>query len=213
MKNACCFVIPIHYGAVIIAILGVLSGAGIGLGYSIQIQQGMMQPRDAVKSLTFVPFVGMVSWVALALVSMFGCVVTWIAKPKWVSIYFWLLVGQYIIDTPVLALAFFYCIKGAESIRTECINLALSQNFTGPGVDSLCPSALSATDLLFLGAIAAWKVFLTYSLYVNFRFRTWAVKEAEELKTQEQMLSRPPQDWRGNTTDPNARGNWSKFDD
>lgn len=137
---------------------------------------------------------------------------TWTQKPKFVSIYFWLLVAQYIIDTPLVAFAFFYCFKGAQGVRDECIALALSQNFTGPGVESLCPPALSATDFLFLGSVAMWKLFLAYSLYVNFRFRAWAIKEAEELETQKQMLARPQQNWR-DTNDPSATKNWSKFDD
>lgn len=33
---------------------------------------GMMQLRETVKMLSFVPFVGMVSWVVFALISMFG---------------------------------------------------------------------------------------------------------------------------------------------
>lgn len=140
------------------------------------------------------------------------CVATWKARPKLVSIYFWSFVGHYVLDAAFIGFAFFYCIKGAEGERQKCINRALNQNFTGPGVGTLCPPALSATDLLFLGAVAAYKVFLTYALYVNFRFRQWAIKEAEELETQKAMLSRPVQSWR-DTTDPSSTRNWSKFDD
>ncbi|KAG8808778.1 hypothetical protein FRC17_003776 [Serendipita sp. 399] len=191
MSNTCCLVVPIRAGAVTISVIGVLASAAFGVVFAREIEDGMMTTPDSHPAAK--------------------CVASWSVKPKLVSVYFWTLLTQYAIDLGFLVVTIFFCINSAQSSKTKCEQRAIQQGFSN--VDSLCSAALSASNILLLAILCAYKLFATYAVFVIFRFKRWAVREALEREAQKSMLQRPPQQFTRYDYDANTTRNWSKFED
>lgn len=209
MSYTCCLFIPVKTGAVVISVLGVLASAAFGVVYAVEIQEGIMNTPDDEPAARFVPFMSMGSWMLLALISLFGCVASWTAKPRLVVIYFWSLLVQYIFDMAFLVATIFFCIKAGQTAKQRCDSKALQEGFSN--VDSLCSAALSLSSIILLVVLALYKLFSTYALFAIFTFKRWADKEALELAAQKLMQERPQQQWK--SYDGDTTRNWSKFED
>ncbi|KAG9033176.1 hypothetical protein FS842_003985 [Serendipita sp. 407] len=211
MSQTCCLVVPIRAGAVTISVIGVLASAAFGVVFAKEIEDGMMSTPDDHPAAKLVPYVSMCSWVALAIISLFGCVAAWSVKPRLVSVYFWTLLTQYFIDLGFLVVTIFFCITTAQTSKSKCEQRATQQGFSN--VDDLCSAALSASNILLLAILCAYKLFATYAVFVIFQFKRWTSREALEREAQRTMLQRPPQQFTRHDYDANTVRNWSKFDD
>jgi len=209
MTYTCCFIIPIKTGAVVISVLGVLASAAFGVVYAMEIEQGMMTTPENVPAAKFVPYMSMASWMLLAVISLFGCVASWTAKPRLASIYFWSLLAQYIFDFAFLAATLFFCIKTSQISKQQCDARALQQGFTD--VNSICSATMNLSSILLLAVLGTYKLFSTYTVFAIFQFRRWAAKEALEVAAQKVMQERPQQQLMN--YDAGTARNWSKFDD
>ena len=206
-----------------------MASAAFGVVYAREIEDGMMTTPDDHPMAKFVPYVSMVSWMFLAVISLFGCVhfyfpiyglsllsscvACYQVKPKLATIYFWTLLVQYVIDLAFLVVTMFFCITTAQTKKRNCDLRAIGQGFSN--TDALCSAALSASSILLLSVLAAYKLYATYAVYVIFNFTRWAKMEWLEIeaqKVQKVMQHRQPQpmiDYESHT----ATRNWSKFDD
>jgi len=208
MAYTCCCIIPIRTGAIVISVLGVLASAAFGVVYAVEIEDGMMTMPDDAPAAKFVPYMSMGSWVLLAIISLYGCVASWLAKPRLASIYFWSLLVQYTFDFAFLAATLFFCIKYSQTSKQRCIARAEQQGFTN--AESICPAGMNLSDTILLVVLALYKLFATYTVFAIFTFKRWAEREALELAAQKVMLERPQQQM---NYDADTARNWSKFDD
>jgi len=190
-------------------VLGVLASAAFGVVYAVEIQDGMMSTPDNLPAAKFVPYISMGSWMLLAIISLFGSVASWTAKPRLASIYFWSLLVQYIFDLGFLVTTVFFCVKASQNAKQRCVDRATQQGFTN--VDSICSASLTLSGMLLLVVLGLYKLFSTYTVYAIFRFMQWAKQEALELAAQKVMQERPQQQWKNYDSDTTR--NWSKFDD
>jgi len=222
MDHTICFLVPVRTCAIALSVLGVLAAGAFGVVYAIEIESGMMSTPHNLPAARFVPFMSMASWMVLALISLFGCVVSWTAKPRLVSSYFWAFVVHYILDLGFLVVTLFFAIKTSQSATVPCgttttVSAAAASNSSGglsardgdaPGQ---CAMPLSVANIAVLVILVLYKVLSTFFIYVLFTFRRWAEKKALEKETQKIMQQRPPQQWVN--YDEDATKNWSKFDD
>ncbi|PVF98184.1 hypothetical protein CPB86DRAFT_733409 [Serendipita vermifera] len=209
MISTCCWVVPIRAGAVTISVIGVLASGAFGVAYAKEIEDGMMNAPADMPAAKFVPYLSMGSWVVLALISLFGCVTSWTAKPKLARIYFWSLVVHFIFDLGFLVATYFFCLKTVENTRNECLSRAAAQNFTN--AEALCPVSLTVANIILLSVLVLYKLFSTFALYVIYRFMRWSEREAQEKEAQRIMQARPQQKWVN--YDADTTRNWSKFED
>jgi hypothetical protein len=209
MAYTCCFIIPIKTGVLVISVLGVLASAAFGVVYAIEIQEGMMTTPDDAPAAKFVPYMSMGSWMLLAIISLFGCVASWTAKPRLASIYFWSLLAQYIFDFAFLTATVFFCVKSSQNSKQRCVDKATAQGFTN--VDSICTATLNLSGIILLVVLGLYKLYSTYTVFAIFRFKRWAEKEALAEAAQKVMQERPQQQWKN--YDSETTRNWSKFDD
>lgn len=210
MSRICCLPVSVRAGAIVASVLGVLGGAGFGVIYAVQIDSGMMGTPHNLPAASFVPFVSMGSWVAFALISFYGCVATWLARPRLATTYFWVFLAHYIIDLGFLAVTLFFCIKGSESAIYTCPPNTVPAARTAEG-EALCKMPLTAANISVLVALVVYKLFSTFVVYLLFLFRRWAHRQALEKEAQRIMQQRPPQQWIN--YDADTTKNWSKFDD
>lgn len=222
MGHTICFIVPVRTGALAVSVLGVLAAGAFGLVYAIEIESGMMSTPHDLPAARFVPFISMASWMVLALISLFGCVVSWTAKPRLVSSYFWAFLVHYILDLGFLVVTLFFCIKTSQSATVPCgtattANAAAASNSSGGlsvrdgGAPGQCAMPLSVGNIAVLVILVLYKVLSTFFIYVLFTFRRWAEKRALEKEAQKIMQQRPPQQWIN--YDADTTKNWSKFDD
>ncbi|CCA67131.1 hypothetical protein PIIN_00965 [Serendipita indica DSM 11827] len=213
MSYTCCLTVPIRAGAVTISVLGVMASAAFGVVYAREIEDGIMTTSEDHPMAKFVPYVGMVSWMFLALISLFGCIACYRTKPKLATIYFWALLVQYVVDLAFLVVTMYFCITSAQTKKRNCDLRAQGEGFSH--TDALCSAALSASSILLLSVLGVYKLYATYAVYVIFNFMRWVKMEWLEIeaqKVQKIMQQRQPQpmiDYDSYT----ATKNWSKFED
>jgi len=200
--TSCCFVIPIQPGAIVISVLGVLSGGAFGVVYARNIYEGISGSPDNML-LNAVPYFGMVAWMILALISFFGCWASWTAKPRLVAIYFWSLVAHYIFDLIFLVGTVFVTLQGVNAPEEQCIIDATNAGYTN--VESLCSKAMDISTMILIGVLGSYKLFSTYTTYVIFLFKRWTITEAEDAEKQAQQQRQ--------MSGPDGTANWSRFDD
>jgi uncharacterized membrane protein YhaH (DUF805 family) len=148
--------------------------------------------------------------------------VSWAAKPRLVSSYFWAFVVHYILDLGFLVVTIFFCIKMSQSSTVPCgtaatASAAAASNSSGGlgarDEDALgqCATPLSVANIAVLVILILYKVLSTFFIYVLFTFKRWAERRALEKEAQRVVQQRPPQQWIN--YDADTTENWSKFDD
>jgi len=209
-------------GAIAVSVIGVLAGGAFGVVYAIEIEQGMMSTPQNLPAARFVPYMSMSSWVLLALISFFGCIASWTAKPRLVSGYFWAFIAHYIFDLGFLVVTLFFCIKASQSATIPCSpatstatatatsNPSGSLNARHGDLDGQCAMPLSVANIIVLVVLVLYKVLSTFFIYALFKFRRWTERRALEKEAQEIMQQRPPQEF---NYDADTAKNWSRFED
>jgi hypothetical protein len=219
MTASCCIIIPIQAGAILIAVLGVLSGGGFSVAYARNISEMKIFLADSRSAFNALPYVGMASWMLLSLLSFFGVWASWTARRRLVAIYFFIYLGHYIFDLGILAGTYFVVLNSGNIVRDNCNVNAINAGFSN--TEELCKTPISMAAILFITFLAVYKVFSTYATYVIYQF--WKHIKQNEREDEEalrrlqarRITSRPEM---YTTTKPeysrtNLSRNWSRFDD
>jgi len=183
MTASCCIIIPIQAGAIIIAVLGVLSGGGFSVAYARNISEMKIFLADSRSAFNALPYVGMVSWMLLCLLSFFGVWASWTSRRRLVASYFFIYLSHYIFDLGILAGTFFVVLKSGNIPRENCNINAINAGFTN--TEELCATPISMGAILFITFLALYKVFSTYATFVIFQF--WKHIKQDEREDEEAL--------------------------
>jgi len=208
-RATCCLVIPIHAAAIVISVLGVIAGGVFGVGYAVNIYRATVFISGLDKSLTAIPYVGMVSWMALAVISFFGLIVCWMQRAKLVAVYFWLLLAHYIVDLGLLVANILVANKSAIQTLDACQASIHQAGLTGD-TSSLCKS-MSVDAVLFLSALGVFKLIATYTTFVIFKYKRYSASLAVDRATIE--ATKQQQGTYEQQLDNGEPRTWSTFED
>jgi hypothetical protein len=129
------------------------------------------------KAMTAIPYVGMVTWMALAIISFFGyvpekqvtpmghsdivisLVACWKQHTKLVGVFFWLLLAHYIVDLGLLVANIVVAHESARQTLDACQERIRQDGITGD-TGFLC-TPISASAVLFLSILGVYKLVAT----------------------------------------------------
>lgn len=211
-RTTCCLCIPIHPASIVISVLGVVAGGVFGVVYAMNISNGVVFAQGNDKMMNAIPFVGMAAWMLLALISLFGVLACWTARPKLVAIYFWALLAQYILDLGFLVASILVAINSAKQQRQTCVDSANNAGLTNG--EKLCGTGLAFAAIIFIAILSTYKLLATYTTYVIYKYRRFTVREA--LQNQAKAAAKQQQDMAYSQQAYNPNGEprtWSKFED
>jgi len=208
-RTTCCLVIPIQPAAIVISVLGVIAGGVFGVGYAVNIYNAVVFIPGTDKAMTAIPYVGMVTWMALAIISFFGLVACWKQHTKLVGVFFWLLLAHYIVDLGLLVANIVVAHESARQTLDACQERIRQDGITGD-TGFLC-TPISASAVLFLSILGVYKLVATYTTFVIFKYKRWSARQAEERVNKETMNEQ--QDVHGQQVENGGPRNWSKFED
>jgi len=210
-RTTCCLVVPLHPAAIVISVLGVIAGGVFGVGYAVNIYNAVVFIPGTDTAMTAIPYVGMVFWMALAVISFFGFIVCWRQHSKLVSVYFWLLLVHYLVDLGILIANIIAASTSARQALDACQKSIKDSGLTGD-TDSLC-QPISPNAILFLTILGIYKLIATYTTFVIFKYKRFSARQAEERATIEAMKKQQPEEQQQQQVDGGDLRNWSKFDD
>jgi hypothetical protein len=208
-RATCCLVVPLHPAAIVISVLGVIAGAVFGVGYAVYISNATVILPGPDQKIAVVPYVGMGSWVVLAIISFFGLIVCWKQHAKLAAVYFWLLFAHYIFDLGVLVANIVVTSRSANQALDICQESLRQSGITGD-LSALC-TPISPNVVIFLAVLGVCKLIATYTTFVIFQYKRWSARQAEEKVTKEPMNEQ--QVVHGQQVENGASRNWSKFED
>jgi len=208
-RTTCCLVIPIQPAAIVISVLGVIAGGVFGVGYAVNIYNAVVFIPGTDKAMTAIPYVGMVTWMALAIISFFGLVACWKQHTKLVGVFFWLLLAHYVVDLGVLVANIVVAHESARQTLDACQERIRQDGVTGD-TGFLC-TPISASAVLFLSILGVYKLVATYTTFVIFKYKRWSARQAEERVPKETMNEQ--QGVHGQQVENGEPRNWSKFED
>jgi len=208
-RTTCCLVIPIYPAAIVISAFGVVAGGVFGVGYAVNIYNATLFISGLDAALTPIPYVGMVCWMALAIISFFGLIVCWKQHAKLVAVYFWSLLAHYIVDLGMLAANIVVAHKSAKKTLDACQESIRQSGLTGD-TRSLC-KPISVNAVIFLTTLGVYKLVATYTTYVIFKYKRFSVRQAEEKAVIEAMKRQQGMDRQ--QFDNGEPRTWSKFED
>jgi len=185
----------------------VLSGGGFSVTYARNISESKIFSADTRSIMNSVPYVGMASWMFLAILSIYGCWSSWVARPRLVAVYFWTLLAHYIFDLGILAATFFVVLNSGNVGKKACMDRAVASGFSN--VEGLCPSELSMGAYLFLIALTSWKIIATYTTFVISTYMRSLYKRSRDAESGD--IKQQPRGYAGKGI--GSTQNWSKFDD
>jgi uncharacterized membrane protein len=208
-RTTCCLIIPIHPASIVISVFGVIAGSVFGVGYAINIYNGNVFSSGIDKAMIAIPYVGMVSWMALAIISFFGLVVCWKQRANLVAIYFWSLLAHYIVDFGLFVANILAAHNSARQAHDTCQKSIQEYGLTGD-TESLC-KPVSINAVIFLSVLGVSKLIATYTTFVIFKYKRYSVRQAEEKAVKEAMKQQ-----HGINSQQFESGelrSWSKFED
>jgi uncharacterized membrane protein len=208
-RATCCLVVPIHPSAIVISILGVVAGGVVGVGYAVNISNGSIFISGLDKAMSAIPYVGMVCWMALAIISFFGLAACWKQHAKLVAVYFWLLLAHYIVDFGVLVANILAAQQSAKQTLEACQERIRLSGITGD-TSPLCKTD-STSVIIFLTILGICKAISTYTTFVIFKYKRWCARQAEE-KAAKEAVKRQQGTYR-QQLDNGEPQMWSKFED
>lgn len=208
-RTTCCLVIPIYPAAIVISVFGVIAGSVFGVGYAINIYNGNVFSPGIDKAMTAMPYLGMVSWMALAVISFFGLVVCWQQRAKLVAIYFWALLAHYIVDFGLFVANILAAHNSAMQAHATCQKSIQQSRLTGD-TDSLC-KPISINAVIFLSVLGASKLIATYTTFVIFKYKRYSVRQEEERAVKEAMKQQ--HGINSQHLESGELRSWSKFED
>jgi len=208
-RATCCLVVPIYPAAIVISVLGVIAGSVFGVGYAVNIYNGTVMISGLDHGLAAIPYIGMVCWMALAVISFFGLFASWKQHAKLVAIYFWSLLAHYIVDFGVLVANIFVAQNSAKRTIDACQELIRQSGMTGDTGD-LC-QANNTNVIIFLTILGVCKLTATYTTFVIFKYKRGCVRQAEEAAAKE--TAKQQQGTYGQQVDNGEPREWSKFED
>jgi len=212
-RITCCLCVPVHPAAIVISVLGVLSGGAFGFVYARNIASGEVFTPNANPLVNAIPYVGMGCWMLLALVSLFGVIAAWKQHAKLVSIYFYALFGHFILDLIFLIAGIVIAINDGKVQNEQCIARAAESNFSNGKL--LCGAALRITAILFISILSVYKIISAYTTYVIFKYKRYLAKEAHLKAKAAEVEAQQIRDstWNKSYDANNPPASWSKFDD
>jgi len=205
----CCLVVPIYPAAIVISVLGVIAGGVFGVGYAVNIYNGTVLITGLGSGMAAIPYIGMVCWMSLAVISFFGLFACWKQHTKLVAIYFWFLLAHYIVDFGVLVANIFVAQASAKRTIDHCQELVRQSGMTGNTGD-LC-SANNTNVIIFLAILGVCKLTASYTTFVIFNYKRWCARQAKEAAAKETMKRQ--QSTYGQQVDNGEPREWSKFED
>jgi hypothetical protein len=208
-RATCCLVVPLYPAAIVISVLGVIAGGVFGVGYAVNISNATVVLSGTYKDLTAIPYVGMGSWMVLAIISFFGLVVCWKQHVKLVAVYFWLLLAHYILDLGMLVANIIVASRSANEALDACQERLRQSGMSGD-LSPLC-EPISPNAITFLSVLGVCKIIATYTTFVIFQYKRWSARQAEESAAIEAVKQQQGMDGqRSNSGEPLS---WSKFED
>jgi len=208
-RTTCCVAVPIHPAAIVISVLGVIAGGVFGVGSAINISNATVFISGLGKATTTLPYVGMVCWMALAIISFFGVVVCWKQHVMLVAVYFWSLLAHYIVDFGLLVANILLAQRSAQQTLDACQERIRQSGMTGDTSD-LC-KAKNTDAIIFLTILGICKLIATYTTFVIFKYKRWCARHAEERAANEAIKQH--QGVYGQQVDNGEPRSWSKFED
>jgi len=208
-RTTCCFTVPIHPAAIVISVLGVIAGGVFGVGYAYNIYNGTVFVSGADKAMNAIPYVGMVCWMTLAIISFFGLVVCWKERAKLVAVYFWSLLVHYIVDLGLFVANILVIYNSAKQARDDCQKIIQQNGITGDTA-FLC-KPVSPNAILFLTTLGVYKLIATYTTFIIFKYKRFSARQAEENAVKEAMKQQ--HGMHGQQFDNGEPRTWSKFED